>query len=435
MRNGERGSVLFVAAALLVTLVGLVLLLADLGLRLEARERLARATDAAALAGALSLCDRDAETVARAVANENAAGLGALDVAVELGALDPAGELVPDGTPSAIRVVSSASVPALFSGGVRPARAAGTAALRRFGVVSLAPDGEVRLLGLADQGGAFLAGGIHANGDVVIGGPPALDTAALSAAGRVLAGSGPVSDPWTGAVPVTLPRSASGVAPLRVPPLDLAAIAELRARATVVYTPGSPLDTILYGVGVESFTPLRGATETFGATFHFDLTDVSALGERPVIFFDAPETLGGERAAVSLRPRSGLLGHGTPNDPSGATRGLVFVATVPVIVVSGKSSLPGTLPDPFGGEGGDSVLVYGASDVFVRSQIIDFEGAVIRAGRDVALEASSSLPRATQRIRLIADRDVQIVDTNGVYDLGAGPPCPPAVAHAVRPTP
>jgi hypothetical protein len=432
----EEGSVLIVVAAVLVALVGAVLLVAELGMRLETRARLARASDAAALAAAASLCDRDAARVARAVAAENAVGLGALDVAVELGAVDAAGDFGPAETPSAVRVRASATAPSLGVPAPAPARAVATAALRRFGLVSLDPEGEIRLFGFAELGAGFANGEIHANGDIRAGGAPAFATAALSAGGAIRPGGTDVFDPWGGGAPLAVPRSSTGVAPLPVRPVDDALLGELRSRATAVYGPESPHDAILYAVDSATVPrfPATLPAEVFGATFFFDLTDVSALGERPVIFFDAPETIGGERTLAALHPRNPSLGHDFPNDPSGASRGFVFVSTVPVLITAGTLG-PGAPLDPFGGEGAGQVTVYGAIDVWIFSAAIAFEGAVIRAGRDIDLSAFSNVPRPTQRLRLVADRDIQLVDPTAVYDLGAGPPCPPAVAHAVRRVP
>jgi hypothetical protein len=431
------GSVLIVVAAVLVALVGAVLLVAELGMRLETRARLARASDAAALAAAASLCDRDAAGVARAIAAENAVGLGPLDVAVELGGLDADGDFGPAETPTAVRVRASAAAPALGAPASppAPARAVATAALRRFGLVSLDPGGEIRLFGFAELGAGFANGEIHANGDIRVGGAPAFATAALSAGGAIRPGGTDVFDPWGGGAPLAVPRSATGAAPLPVPPVDDALLGELRARATAVYGPESPPDAILYLVDTATLPrfPATLPSETFGATFFFDLTDLSALGERPVIFFDAPETIGGERVLAALQPRN-PLGHDLPNDPSGASRGFVFVSTVPILITAGTLA-PGAPLDPFGGEGAGEVTVYGASDVRIFSSAIAFEGAVIRAGRDIELSAFSNEPRPTQRVRLVADRDIQLVDPTAVYDLGAGSPCPPAIAHAVRRAP
>ncbi len=449
LRRRQTGSIAVSAALLLLLGVLLLGLVTDTGVLFAERGRLATASRAAALAGAQALCDDDPEAAVRVMAQ--AAGARDEDVLeITRGWFDEndmrdafadGSEFVAAGSPgfpedavgNAYRIRLSRVVPTLLRGGRRDGvrvSAASVAHLRNYGLISLDPGGEVRLFLDGSTGGALRGGLVHANGDVIVSGSPQIRETAWSAEGSIFEADqvitfgifGPTVERFANVRPAALADAESQAPRLDdIRPVDATLLDELRAAADVIYTEGSSPDGVYYGVGAEQATQGR----SFARTAFFDLTAIEPAGEQPtVIFYEAPDD---GLSAASLRWHNPAVNTKvSPNGPVGM-RGLTFVSTVPIVVKAGQ---PVVGLEPVGGDGRERVTVIGASDVLVPVRGLDFEGLVVRAGGDIRLEGDQPVNGAgAQRIRLIADGNVEVLHGAGDYDLDAGLACPPAVAR------
>lgn len=221
MQSNPSGSVAVVVALLLTILLGIMAFTMDAGYLYLKKNQYQNAVEAAAMAGAGSLCEENPENVAREIAIENIPGLeaeleedGAVltiqtgfydenDTYADFGTYkdfvasdDPA---FPDGEYNNAVMVSLALDNSGLTGmmplskdsdeSAVTIRAAAVAYLRAYGMLSLgeeAGDG-IFFTNYADNEPTITNGGLHANNDITFEAPPTIDTTSvrISAGGNI----------------------------------------------------------------------------------------------------------------------------------------------------------------------------------------------------------------------------------------------------------
>jgi hypothetical protein len=465
--KNQSGNVAVVAAVCMTILVVMLVFVLDTGYLYSEKNRSQNAVEAAALAGAANLCGDDAIAIARDVARENGI-LDAYDTdifVVQLGYFDECDEYEdfatfvdfqadPDPeTPSINEAVSKPNGEAGYNNAVmvqlrkdvRPVAggflgqdrvtvsAAAVAYLQRHSLVSLG--GEIRLkgnpLGSSYGSAAYRYGNIHSNGDIKLNGPPSFTGVDLVAHGQVMTCT--TTSDWTGWNHWSS-CGASGYAYAYpgspqlddIRPCDEAYVESLRAQADIVYDiddVGS--DNVLYGECAALVQPYHA--------YFFDLSQERA--SRQVIYFDAHGTDQSGRpiaAYLSALPTgcSSQISHSAPNGGSNTVRQVTFISRCPVIVSSAGSSWP----PHFGGEGEDHVIVITAGDITVYYGNVWLEGVAFRCGGDFSMPGShgsedweNAMQSFYNRMRVIADGDIEIDYPIGKFDMLFGPPCPPVI--------
>ncbi len=433
-RDPARGSALLVAVFGVLAMSGVLALALDAGILHAERAQLDRIVEAAAVAGARALCGGDPELAARSVAAEfgvDARGLRVASGRLREGAGGaPAFEAGDTGAAAdAVRVEVARPVETLLapSGRTVRVRVAATAHLVLPDFASLHPRGEVRVFARPESGAGLLGGWLHAEGDLVVAGT-ALRGVVAEAAGRRFRAVAPAAgfclNPAADRSRVFVSRSAlsGGVPPprprLAIRPVDRAVLEAWRARADEVVD-GSGGGGVLYRRSAgprPTGTPLGSRPLAY-----LDLRARGApgAGRRPVIYF---EPGGEEVAVVDAAAEPG-------RDPErGPVGGLVLVTPAPVVL---RGGLP-TRPVRWGGPGGEALTVISGSGIYVRLDHADARGVVLRAGGDIWIDGGRRFaPRAPQRIRAIADGDLEILECEVPYEPLEGPACPGGMARRV----
>ena len=433
--GNEQGSVAVVTAVSLFLLVGVLAFTLNTGYLYTEKNRYQLALEAAAMAGAASLCGSDPELIVQQVAREN--GLPAEVVAdsealvVEIGSYN-AGERTFDASESdtfnAVRVRLQCTTTLLMSGlggGDKASLAAlALAYLPRWGLVSLDDSGGIRLWAATVENGD-----IYAAGTIKMLAPPyrpVFDNTALLARSEVLecnvssSWSGLKID-WTSGVGTSLSNAFPGnTMQLAVQPANTDYLDSLKASADVIYTPEQAgQDSVFFGTcpGDES-----------GIRYLFDLSEERS--ERLTIYFDGCAS---GSSQVRLLPRAeddGCSTQALSHAPNGRrVRNVTFLTDCPVYV--SDAGLGNTQDYRFGAEGEEQVIVITSEDVELHHYGFYLDGVVFRCGGDFTDETSSSDGQV--KLRVIADGDIFINDPAANLDFTFGPPCPPSIPRLAAP--
>lgn len=430
----ERGSVAVVTAVSLFLLVGVLAFTLNTGYLYTEKDRQQLAVEAAAMAGAASLCGSDPELIVQQVARENgiAAEVAADPEAlvVEIGSYDAGGKTFDAGdgdTFNAVRVrlqsTATLPMPGLGGGDQASLTALALAYLPRWGLVSLDDDGEIKLRAARVENGD-----IYAAGTIKMLEPPyrpVFNNTALLAGSEVLecivnsTWSGLAPD-WTSGGSTSLSAAFPGnTLQLAVRPANAAYLASLKASADVIYTPDQAgQDSLFFGT-----CPGDGSIR-----YLFDLSEERS--ERVTIYFDGCLSTSGE---VRLLPKADdylcstqALSHA----PNGSrVRSVTFLTNCPVYV--SDAGLGPAKDYRFGAEGEEQVIVITSEDVELHHYGFYLDGVVFRCGGDFIDETSSS--QGQVRLRVIADGTIFINDPAANLDFTFGPPCPPTIPRLAAP--
>lgn len=437
-RHRARGSALLVVVFGFGVLSAVLALAVDAGVLAAERARLDRIAEAAAVAGARALCAGEAARAAQSVAAELGADPAALQVAVgrlrESEGEPPAFEVAHGagraGGADAVRVeVAQAVEPLLAPPGRRgvTVRAAATARLLVPDFASLDPHGEVRVFARPGTRAGLFGGWLHAEGNLVLAGEPLRGVRAEATGGWFRATAPPAVfclNPAADRSAVFASRGLvrrGGEAPgprLVLRPVDQAVLEGWRARAGRVVAPGDR-----HGV-VYRVTPSPRPTGTPLGSRRLAYLDLRAARPegavgRSVVYF---EPAGDEVAVIDAAADPG-------RDPERApVRGLVLVTPAPVVL---RGGLPAR-PVRWGGPGEERLTVVSGAGIYVRLDHADARGLVLRAGGDIWIDGGRRFgPRSPQRIRAIADGDLEILECEVPYEPVAAPACPGGLARVV----
>ena len=461
--RSTEGAVAVMVALTITALLVFMAFVLDAGYLYSEKNRYQNAVEAAALAGAVSLCDRDGndiKTLVREVAGANGIPLEKGELWVRFGYYDemdryadfseyndfadeesmPAGEYV-----NAVHVAYR-SAPSSLTGMNQgtPVSSTAVAYLQRIDFASLDADGEIQLGHDSIWNGVtFLSNGdIKYPQSASAGGAaynlPEFNDCQLLAVGQVMScpvdvvpfglfsermeiqwGTGTVqsgSGIWSGVDPLTDIR-----------PVDNDYLDQWRQRADIVYT----LDQ-------------AGEDNVF---FYSDGNDyfIDPAGVHGIIFFDSGDATNAVLQVGPNNDQANTASH-TPNGYSIADVTLVATCSIELInyqIVSAGGGLSPMLH--VGGVNENQTLFVSARDIKVSpatSGRIDFDGAVFRTGGDFIQYYGGGSGDQIQKIRVIADGNVigepysRYIGSQGVNSLEVdsrfGPPCPPVMPQLGR---
>lgn len=441
--DNQRGAAAVVAAISISLLVMLLAFAVNLGYFYDDKSRLQNGVDAAAMAAAAALATGDADSVARSVAQENgvpqdaASDPGQLVVTFgtyDEGTGDFAGETSSDAE-NAVKVELKSLkrqplLPWIGSDGEESISVSAMAYLVRWGMVSLADDGTIKL-----QGGVFRNGDIFAAGDVKVTGPPwspSFENVRLFARGGLL--QCPVKRDYTGQITGTNWNSGSPVTiagghpattrTVRIQPVTDSYFQSLKASADVVYTPDQAgQDGVFFG-------------KTTDGIYYFDLS--GARAKRRTILFEGSSSSG----TVKLVPKQDSQGIGLypfpDHEPLGDTvENVTFVTNLKVYVGDGS----GYTKDHayhLGAVGGRQAIVITTKDVEFYAGNFRIDGITFRCGGNFDLKPSTSSILLPIAARVIADGT--ITATFGAapqrpFEFAFAAPAPPVIVRLVKTRP
>jgi len=466
----QTGSVAVVVALILTLLLGVMAFSMDTGYLYLKKNQYQNAVEAAALAGAMALCDEDryeVESVVMEIASKNGIPVEKGELTVGFGYFDemnqysdfseyrdftneedmPTGEYV-----NAVHVVYKSEPLSLTGMGQDASLSnAAVAYLQRIDMASLDPDGAIHIgHNSIWENVLFFSNGqikypktITAEGKTYS--PPEFNNCDLLAVGNVLSCPAiirpifPVGNKieihWDSRSPQSTKHIQTVVDSIEtIRPVDEDTIEKWRQKADIVYTLDQVgQDNIYYGQG----TGMIGSDSYL--YYYVDPAADLDTGRR-IIFFDAGN---GEEGSVLLGPWPASTA-ATPHRPNGYNiTSLTFIATCPIRIANyGRANNTPALH--VGGAGDDQALIISTEHIEVYPNFGSgtvFDGVVFRTGGDfIKYEYSSA--DTLHHIRVIADGDIlgeeydTYTDDSGLNnfwnDSRFGPPCPPAMARLGR---
>ncbi|MBN1906179.1 MAG: hypothetical protein JW927_13895 [Deltaproteobacteria bacterium] len=440
----------------LTIIVGILTFVLNLGYLYAQKNKYQNAVEAAAMAGALSLCEGDrnyVERIARKIAAENGLAGEEGNLSIVFGFYDemdnyddfstykdfvPEDNMPDDEYINAVYVSYKKEDAVLIK--MEKETSSGAAAvvyLKRIDIASFEPDGEIQIghNSAWDDVVFFSNGDIKYPQGISAGGKyynnPEFNDCLFSAAGKTLScavdlvSSGLLSKKsvlirWDSGSQESGANILSGIDPLKVyRKVNDEYLDEWRSKADVIYTPAQAgSDKVFY--------------KSQGNKYYIDPAGVNG-----VIFFDAE---GSGQAKV-------FIGREQDHAPNGeAIKNLTFVANCPVQLINSLGTSY-SMPDSLlyvGGEKDDQATFISTGDIEIypsAGQMIRFDGAVFRTAGDFILMDGGGF--LNHKIRAIADGSVigksglhtssySMSGNNiGLFGINCnsrfGPPCPPNI--------
>jgi len=406
--KNNRGNIAIIVAISLTVLIGMLALVVDGGWLYLTKNKWQNGVEAAALAGAIHLCD-DPEGIARQIAQENGlpstveegltVHVGYYDEADQYGDFSVYKDFVAEGDAdypaeeynNAVMVSLNADISTFLAGIFGKEEvdvsAKAVAYAERYGMLALNNDSEIRI-GPGDESlkPILKNGAIYSNGDIKLGKgvecctwmgcstyyAPEFENANLYAQNQVLEcdtscdGSTPVVD-WNSGTQSSRENAFSGAPEFTgVEPCDDDYIDSLKDSADVIYTPGDAgSDTIFYGT-----------KDQWGKTnYCFDLC--AADGERTdrvVYFFDAEDDGSHQVWLHEANPRHGEY-----------IQNVTFITKLPV-----RLDYDGV--HHVGADGEKQFILKTSKDLEVAGCGLYMEGAAFRLGGSFRPCGSSYIP-------------------------------------------
>ena len=431
--RSQRGSVAVVVAFSMIALLMMFAFVLNTGYLYGEKNKYQNGVEAAAMAGAVSLCDLDPVAVAWEIARENGLPMEAVEAQVgfydekdlygnfsvykDFVAEDEA-EYPEEEYNNAVMVRVNKDVDTLMGGFVGKdevtVKAAAVAYLVRYGMLALGEeDGDVATeLNWTDGYPEFQDMGIiHANNDINFVKPPT-----ISGNTRVSA-SGEISN---------CPEGISGVEPVDgIRPIDWEALrADAEANGRVITTGDFPASSGDKHATFDSDRNYYCTINILHHQFRFGLHDGDHGG---ATYYFSNEGAPEGATMVLSKPRTGTDIHATN----------FTVASDLPICFRPTPDKPGTIH--MGGENQDSAFIYCRNNIdgggFFNSLTCNyFEGVFFRTEKNFCIRVASTF--ATHKLRVIADHKITIqghnqqrsVILNGLF----GPPCPPVIVKLGR---
>ncbi|WP_028319515.1 pilus assembly protein TadG-related protein [Desulfobulbus elongatus] len=451
LAGNEHGAVAVSVALLLSVLLAVMAFAIDTAYLYLKKDQYQNGVEAAALAAVRRLCDGDWEAVARRVAEANGIPDDSETLTVETGFYDeldefsdnlgeyrdfsqepPSGRFV-----NAVHVRLRQTLPSLTGMNDKAIVAAEAVAyLRRLDIVSLDPNGSIRLGHRSVwEDTVFWANGNieYPQSKTMNGNPyqsPDFTESLLLTAREVVecpveVEIGPLylyqmKISWGTGSSQTGEHVHTGMEPLtEIRPVDEATLDYWRQRADIVYTPDQAGQDDVYYLQSKK-----------GELYY---VDAASNDSNPrVIFFDAGENAQG---TVLLGPRGPDSSDShTPNGDTMA--GLVFVATCPIRI---QNNMPVTYNFILhvGGENANQTVIISPDNIEMYTTNISFDGVVFQTGKDFIQMGTGSILQENH-IRIIARGSIDgIPGGNYINEPGLklrnnsqfGPPCPPGMAR------
>ncbi len=458
--NKERGSVVIIVSFCIVLFITILAFIVNVGYLSATKNIYENAAEAAAMAGALRLCDGDAIEVAKQIAEENGAPQGS--VTVTLGFYDEENEQFYSEDSSdypeneynnAVMVSVSSDVSTILGTFLGKEKtkvlARAVAYAESCGFLALGENSEIRIgpgYSLGDQP-LLKNGAIYSNGDIKLARgatcyspvwhtshtyyPPAFENAELYAHKQVLecyttCSSGSIAKvQWDSCSESGRDNASSGATKFSgVRPCDDAFIDSL-----IQSLKDSP------NVNVKIYKPDDAGTDniffragSYGSNtcYYFDLcAEKGARQDRVVYIFDAEDDGHSMVWLKEAYPRHGKY-----------IENVTFITKLPVrLDYDGEHHV--------GAEGDKQFILITSKDLEIAGFNLFLEGAVFRIGGSFTMCASSHLPTlwggapVPQKARIIADGNIYLWrgqtyaagTWTGTIDFKFGPPCPVLKVH------
>lgn len=434
----ERGGIAVTIAVILITLVGLLAFTLNTAHLYTEKNQFQLAVDAAAMAGATHLCDKDPESIARQVAIQNgipeAVANDATQLLVQIGVYDASENAFQESDGSyydAVQVKLEPTertllIPGFVGGDSGSVAARAVAYIEHWGLVSLNDSGGIMIQRPSD----FFNGDLFAAGDIKMPNSsyrPTFTNSELYAKGAVLECK--TKTDWSGAIKVDCSSAtqsslenahSDAERTVEIHPVNEDALEEWKANADIVYTPDQAgEDDIFYG-------SCQGGGST---KYYFDLSEERA--ERLTIYFDSSGE--GDPGEVWLTPKAGTAAtancQGSPaqHSPNGSSvEYATFATNAPVSVDDADWANKNEYH--FGAEGDAQAIVITSENIQLYSSNIYIDGAVFRCGGDFNVEGSGGAAHPTN-FRAIADDDITVTLPSADIYFDFAPPCPPAIVR------
>ena len=460
--SNQTGSVAVTVALILTLLLGVMAFSMDTGYLYLKRTQYQNAVEAAALAGAMALCDEDQyeiESAVMEIASKNGIPMNTGELTVSLGYYDEMNryanfseyrdftneeDMPEDEYVNAVHVVYK-SEPLSLTGMGQDASLSNSAVayLKRIDMASLDPEGAIDIGHESVwEDVVFFSNGeisypqavtLNNSGGTETYAPPEFNNCLLYAAGQVLSslsintssdflGNESISQIlWDSGSPQSGSHIFSGVDPITgIRPVDDEYLAEWREKANIIYTPDQAReDNIFYSAGEH--------------TYYFDLTGLSG-----VLFFDAEEDAGQGEVFIGTEFYHILNGDSITN--------LTFVTNCKINMLNTPNATSQYRQLYVGGENEEQAMFISTGDIEIyptAGNDIQFRGAVFRTGSDFILNSRGG--SSSHKIRVIADGRISGVSgtdtldyarngTNtGLFNITTNsrfaPPCPPVLAR------
>jgi hypothetical protein len=424
--KNQTGSIVLIMALSLSLILTMFFIFVDTGYLYSKKNICQNAVEAAAMAGAASLCEDDPEAVAREIAAENGLPVGSL--VVRVGFYDEndeytdfpeykdfvweASDSYPEGEyNNAVMVILRTTEKTLMGGFAGrdevTVGAAAVAYLKRYGMLSLGEDGDDGITftsywNINDGQPVITNGDIHANNDIVfVDTPPDIDAATVTvSAGGTISG-------YDGGI--------SGADPISVKPVS-AYLQDLYARADKI-------------INEDDFPTSYGTTYTdeFGNTYDL-MAPFSRISFHPragdhegrIYYFESD----GENVQLA-----------NPEGDEAEITNFTFVSG------TGIRYYPSNTNFIWGGENEKQVILMAAEDIdvcgdssnpgtYTSDSRLIARGLLVWAGGDILWRnAYWSYGDSTRYLRMVAGGSIIVVGPDMSfsvgYDMYFGPPCPP----------
>jgi len=444
--KNNRGNIAIIVAISLTVLIGFLALVIDGGWLYASKNKWQNGVEAAALAGAIHLCD-DPEGIARQIAQKNGVPSTTQEgLTVKVGYYDEADQhddfsvykdFVAEGDAdypaeeynNAVMVSLNADVSTFLAGIFGKEKVAvsakAVAYAERYGMLALGDSSEIHI----GPRVTIKNGAVYSNGNIkhtetasctstwsgniytYLG--PQFENANLYAHNQVLecdtscSGSTLVVD-WNSGTQSSRGNASSGAPEFTgVEPCDDAYIDSLKDSADVIYEPGDAgSDTIFYG------------TKNYGGKVYYCFDLCASDGERTdrvVYFFDAEDNGSHGVWLHEAYPRHGEY-----------IQNITFITKLPVrLDYDGEHHV--------GADGEKQFILITSKDLEVAGFYLYLEGATFRIGGSFSPCYGSHILGSNQKARIIADGDINLwrgsIFSNGSWtgtiDFNFGPPCPP----------
>ena len=438
-KNNQSGSVAIIVALAMIVLLTITAFVIDTGYLYGAKNKYQNGVEAAAMAGAVSLCDGDPAGVARQVAIDN--GLPAGSLVVQAGFYDEKDlygdfpgykDFVAEGEGgypeeqfnNAVMVKLNATEETLMGGFVGKDEvnigAAAVAYLKRYSMLSMDEDGKINYYN--KNHGIFINGDINSNGDIEV--HPQSDIPDFNNVNLIAHGSISPAD-----LPDAYPNSPI-VDDVRIVDDDYAALLGADADFKFSASDDPNFNSIMYAKEhnvlsrrFKAFIEMAAQLSGWNPEIDKYFFDLSGLPEGSKIFFDAE---GRTDLLVQIQLKE-------LNSAANPVAGVTFI-TNSVVYIAAQIQTTNNSIEYYGGAGNSQVVVVSSKSVNLDFANINLDGVVFFSGENFeARNAGHGAVLPDRKIRVLAADEIDVVaDFDFNWDFKFGPPCPPTIPKLGR---
>jgi len=431
--KNNRGNIAIIVAISLTVLIGMLAIVIDGGWLYASKNKYQNGVEAAAMAGAVSLCDGDPDDSARLIAQENGLPFDESSLEVQIGFYDEKDiyenfpvykDFVAEGEAwypeeefnNAVMVKLNATEETLMGGFVGKdevtVEAAAVAYLKRYGLLSLGQEeGDgIEFCGRVSTGTYNLLkkGDIHANGDIKF----------TSANSDSFEGTIEETVRVTSGGSITgIDFGVSGADAVNIKPISLY-VDELKAKADFIYTEDDFPEPLAPRISRDGNEFRHGGGTVIGE--HFDFIPHEGNHDGAIYYFDFSE----ESSCLDFR-----MVHTTFSSSDRITN-LTIASNASIV----SDSTSGEVPDKFMGGGGYTFQFISKKDIGWGGPFPygnesrgagQCDGVLLMAVGNVFLDGGYG---RNQIVRMIAGKSIGLGTINGItrnFNFNTPSPCPP----------